>query len=76
MTEEPQVHRVKVDFVGSPAVEQIKRASGVAEVESDGPHQRCVVWGSFQPFLEAMRGREVMTLESMPMAGSRIQGDW
>jgi hypothetical protein len=25
--------------------------------------------------LEALRGREVRTLESMPMPGSRIQGD-
>ena len=35
---------------------------------SDGPMVRCLVTGSFQPFLEALRGHEVITLQSTPVA--------
>jgi hypothetical protein len=43
---------------------QIERASGVSEVEVDGQLVRCLVHGSFQPFLEALRGYEVVSLTS------------
>jgi hypothetical protein len=46
-------------------VRQIARASGVSRVEIiDGRLLRCVVHGSFQPFLEALHGHEVISLKS------------
>ena len=66
MTAEHPTQRVEVSFVGTPPVGQIERASGVSEVEIDGPIVRCLVAGSFQPFLEALRGHEVITLQSTP----------
>ena len=67
MAEQLQVHRVEISFVGAPPVRQVERASGVSEVESDGSILRCVVSGSFQPFLEALLGHEVISLESAPI---------
>ena len=64
MTDELPVQRVEVSFVGTPPARQIRRASGVSEVEVDGPILRCLVHGSFQPFLEALRGYEVVGLKS------------
>ncbi|MBB5803459.1 hypothetical protein F4560_003227 [Saccharothrix ecbatanensis] len=58
------VQRVEVSFVGAPPVARIERASGVSKVERDGSIVRCLVAGSFQPFLEALRGHEVVTLRS------------
>jgi hypothetical protein len=66
MTGELPIQRVEVRFVGAPPAGQISRASGVSEVEVDGPVLRCLVCGSFQPFLEALRGHEVIGLESTP----------
>jgi hypothetical protein len=63
------VQQVEVSFVGTPPVRQIERASGISEVDIDGPVVRCLVSGSFQPFLEALRGHEVITLQSTPVAG-------
>jgi len=62
------VQRVEASFAGPPPVRQIERASGVSEVDIDGLTVRCLVTGSFQPFLEALRGHEVITLQSMPVA--------
>jgi len=64
MTEEQSARRVEVSFVGTPPARQIERASGVSSVEIDGSVLRCLVCGSFQPFLEALRGHEVISLES------------
>ncbi len=64
MTSEPAMHRVEVAFVGRPPVLQVERASGVSHVEVDGSALRCLVCGSFQPFLEALRGHEVISLSS------------
>jgi hypothetical protein len=65
VTEEPQKRTVEVSFVGAPPVQQIARASGVSRVEIvEGRLLRCVVYGSFQPFLEALHGHEVMSLKS------------
>ena len=58
--------RVEVTFVAAPPTRPIERASGVSEVEVDDHTIRCVVSGSFQPFLEALRGREVIGLTSIP----------
>ncbi len=66
MTEELPVQRVEVSFVGAPPARQIERASGVSEVEIDGPILRCLVCGSFQPFIEALRGHEVISLKAAP----------
>ena len=63
------VRRVEVSFAGAPPVPQIERASGVSEVDADGPIVCCLVTGSFQPFLEALRGHEVLTLQSTPVSG-------
>lgn len=68
MTRELPTQRVEVSFVGVPPTQQIARASGVSEVEVDGPILRCLVCGSFQPFLEALRGHEVLSLSTTPVA--------
>ena len=65
MAEEPSVQRVEVTFVGAPPVRQVRRASGVSDVEVDGLTLRCTVYGSFQSFLEALRGHEVVNLKSI-----------
>jgi len=59
------VQWVEVLFVGAPPVGEVERASGVVAVEIEGRTLRCTVRGSFQPFLEALRGHEVMTLWSL-----------
>jgi hypothetical protein len=64
MTAELPLRRVEVSFTGAPPAQQIERAPGVSEVEIDGPVVRCLVLGSFQPFLEALRGHEVISLTS------------
>jgi hypothetical protein len=68
MTEEPASQRFEATFVGRPPVRQVARASGVTEVEVDGAVLRCLVSGSVQPFLEALRGYEVIGLTSTPMS--------
>ena len=77
MPEQLPVQRIEVSFVGTPSVTQIERVSGVSHVERDGAIVRCLVTGCFQPFLEALRGHEVITLQSAPAvaASTRIGGD-
>jgi hypothetical protein len=70
MTAQHPTQRVVVSFVGAPPLREIRRASGVSEVEIEGPVVRCLVAGSFQPFLEALRGHEVVDLSS-----TRVEGD-
>lgn len=70
MSNELSAQRVEVTFVGAPPARQIKRASGVSGVEIEGSILRCLVIGSFQPFLEAIRGYEVLSLKSSP--GSEV----
>ena len=64
MAQDLPMQRVEVSFVGAPPAQEIERASGVSQVQVDGPIVRCLVWGSFQPFLEALRGHEVISLKS------------
>ncbi|TME77520.1 MAG: hypothetical protein E6I46_04415 [Chloroflexi bacterium] len=73
MRAELPIQRVEVSFIGVPPAERIERASGVSEVQIDGPIVRCLVTGSFQPFLEALRGHEVVSLKSISAdsSGSR-----
>jgi len=66
MTEELTIRRVEVSFVGRPPTQVLERTRGVSKIETDGRLLRCLVCGSFQPFLEALRGHEVIALESMP----------
>lgn len=65
MGEEPSVQRVEVTFVGAPPVRQVERAVGVSDVSVSGSVLRCTVYGSFQSFLEALRGHEVLSLKSI-----------
>jgi len=73
MSEAPSVQRVEVTFVARPPVNQIQRASGVSEVEVAGSVLRCLVSGSFQPFLEALHGYEVTSLKAVPLSIRRSQ---
>jgi hypothetical protein len=66
MSEEPTTRRVEVSFVGRPPTRVLERTRGVSNVEAEGPVLRCLVCGSFQPFIEALRGHEVIVLDSMP----------
>jgi hypothetical protein len=68
MVDEPPIHRVETRFVGTPPARQVERASGVSDVAVEGSTLRCLVCGSFQPFLEALRGHEVLGLTSVPAA--------
>ena len=74
MAEELPVRRVEIGFVGAPPVRQIERASGVSKVEVDGRVLRCLVCGSFQPFLEALQGHEVISLESTRATVKEVEG--
>ncbi len=79
MTRRPPTQLVEVSFVGIPPARQVQRASGVSEVEVDGQSLRCLVCGSFQPFLEALRGHEVVGLRTSPVevrAQGTTTGDW
>jgi hypothetical protein len=69
-----RMQRVEVSFVGFPPAEKIGRATGVSEVEVDGAILRCVIYGSFQPFLEALRGHEVISLTSISTRSSHLEG--
>jgi hypothetical protein len=66
------MQRVEVSFVGAAPARQIGRAPGVSEVEVHGSILRCLVCGSFQPFLEALRGHEVIGFSStsVPAGGT------
>jgi hypothetical protein len=66
MSTQPPTQRVEVTCLGTPPTGLIERASGVSEVVIEGQVVRCLVAGSFQPFLEALRGCEVLTLQATP----------
>ena len=77
MNSEHPAQRVQVEFLGTPPVRRIERASGVSEVDVRGQVVRCLVDGSFQPFLEALHGSEVITLQSSAPASAspqRVEG--
>ena len=64
MSDGPPLHRVAVTFTGAPPTRPVGLASGVTDVEVDDHTLRCLVHGSVQPFLEAVRGYEVTALRS------------
>jgi hypothetical protein len=74
MVEELRIQRVEISFVGTPPTRQVERASGVSEVAVEGSILSCLVCGSFQPFLEALRGHEVVSLTSIPTGPPAIVG--
>lgn len=67
MADNPYLCQVEVRFAGSPPASQVARALGVSHVEAGCLTLRCLVRGSFQPFLEALRGHEVLALTSFPV---------
>jgi hypothetical protein len=71
VTAELEGYAVKVACVGPPPADRVRRAAGVSDVELDGQVLRCRVCGSFQPFLEALRGYEVLSLTSAADAPKR-----
>jgi hypothetical protein len=68
MVEDAATQRVEITFLDTPPTRQIERALGVSDVQVDGQIVRCLVCGSFQPFLEAVRGYEVINLTAIPAA--------
>lgn len=58
------MRRVVVRFTGAAPAERVRRAAGVSEVEAHGSTLRCLVCGSFQPFLEALQGHEVIGIDT------------
>jgi hypothetical protein len=71
MPDGPPTQRVEVSFVGAAPARQVERAPGVSDVEVHGSILRCLVCGSFQPFLEALRGHEVIGFSSTPTRAAR-----
>jgi hypothetical protein len=69
MADGPPLHRVEVSFVGAAPARPVECASGVSDVEVHGSILRCLVYGSFQPFLEALRGHEVIGFSSTEVIG-------
>ena len=65
MPDSPTTHRVEVTFTGTPPSHPVGLASGVSNVEVDDHTLRCLVHGSVQPFLEAIRGYEVTNLTAV-----------
>jgi hypothetical protein len=76
MPEELPVRRVEVSFTGPAPARQVQRAPGVSEVEvgTGGSVLRCLVCGSFQPFLEALRGYEVVSFSSTAPSPGPVSG--
>jgi len=66
MVQNAATQRVEVTFIGTPPARQIQQALGVSDVRIDGQIIRCLICGSFQPFLEAVRGYEVLNLTAIP----------
>jgi len=62
--EELPIRRVEVSFVGAAPVQRVMCAAGVTDVQANGHVLRCLVCGSFQPLLEALRGYEVVGFNS------------
>jgi len=71
MSEELATKRVEVRFVGVPPTGRVERAQGVSDVVMDGSILRCLVCGSFQPLLDAVRGYEVVDLRAASIEHER-----
>jgi hypothetical protein len=71
VSERLQTKRVEVRFVGRPPASRVESAQGVSDVEVDGSVLRCLVSGSFQPLLDAVRGYEVVDLNAVSAEDER-----
>jgi hypothetical protein len=71
MSERLPTKRVEVCFVGRPPTSRVECAQGVSGVEVDGSVLRCLVSGSFQPLLDALRGYEVVDLAAASVENER-----
>jgi len=71
MSTAPAIFRVELRFVGVAPARHVGRASRVSAVAVEGSNLRCVVVGSFQPFREALRGHDVISLTATPIPDSR-----
>ena len=52
--------------MGAPPARQVAATLGVTDVDVAGSVLRCLICGSFQPLLEALRGYEVLNITSIP----------
>lgn len=75
ITEELPVQWVEISLLGAPPVQRIERAT--ASARSKWMVQSCagLVSGNFQPFLEAVRGYEVMSVKSTFTKGEGERAD-
>ena len=71
MEDAPATQRVEVTFDGTPPIRQIGQSQGVGDVQVDDHTVRCLIHGSFQPFLEAVRGYQVAGLRQPQRHGDR-----
>lgn len=75
MTEGQSPHRVEMRYVAAAPAQQVERSSVASEVEVNGTTLPCLVCSSSHPFLEALCGHEVISLESMSGQYSPHEGD-
>ncbi len=61
---EIRFHQVEIQFAGTVPVEPIKRAAGVDRVEVKDSRLRCIVRGSFEPLMQALRDSQVINFAS------------
>ncbi len=61
---EIRFHQVEIQFGGTVPVEAIKRAAGVDRVEVNHSRLRCIVRGSFEPLMQAVRDSHVINFAS------------
>jgi ABC-2 type transport system ATP-binding protein len=59
-----RIHHVEVELAGTADVERLKRVPGIEQLKVDGNRIHCNVRGSFEPFLEALQGQQVLNLVS------------
>ena len=71
MSEQPPAKQVEVCFVGPPPTRRVECTQGVSDVEVDGSTLHCLVRGSFQPLLDAVRGYEVIDLSAVALDHER-----
>jgi len=68
MNQPPPTYRVEVTVVGAPPARQVAATLGVTDVDVAGSVLLCLICGSFQPLLEALRGYEVLNITSIPIS--------
>jgi ABC-2 type transport system ATP-binding protein len=61
---EIRFHQVEIQFAGTVPVEAIKRAAGVDRVEVKDGRLHCIVRGSFEPLMQALRDSHVINFVS------------